>query len=142
MDTTSKFGPSPGSALPKGDIFASQCPSRPVLQHLTSRWGVIVLAAMMEAERHRFSELRRRIGGISEKMLAQTLQNLERDGFVIRTMHPVLPPHVDYHLTELGYQAAERVAGLADFVERHLGEVLAHQQSYDSNKAEPWNRAK
>lgn len=129
-------------ALARGDIFASQCPSRPVLQHLTSRWGVIVLAALMSKPSHRFSELRRLIGGISEKMLAQTLQNLERDGFVKRVMHPVLPPHVDYSLTALGEESARLVTQLADFVEGHIEEVTRHQIRYDDSKPEPWNLAK
>lgn len=129
-------------SLERGDIFAAQCPSRPVLQHLTSRWGVIVLAALLGQPSLRFSELRRMIGGVSEKMLAQTLQNLERDGFVNRTMHPVLPPHVDYSLTSLGRESAALVAQLADFVENRIEEVAANQKRYDSNKDEPWNLAK
>lgn len=133
---------SPGATLERGDIFASQCPSRPVLQHLTSRWGVIVMAALMCQPSYRFSELRRLIGGISEKMLAQTLQNLERDGFVDRTMHPVLPPHVDYRLTELGWESASLVTQLADFVENHIEEVTKNQLHYDKNKGEPWNLGK
>lgn len=130
------------ATLERGDIFAAQCPSRPVLQHLTSRWGVIVLAALLGRPSRRFSELRRMIGGISEKMLAQTLQNLERDGFVNRTMHPVLPPHVDYSLTKLGRESACLVTQLADFVENRIEEVTENQRRYDSSKGEPWNLAK
>ena len=130
------------ATLARGDIFAAQCPSRPVLQHLTSRWGVIVLAALLGQPSRRFSELRRMIGGVSEKMLAQTLQNLERDGFVKRTMHPVLPPHVDYSLTSLGRESANLVTQLADFVENRIEEVTEHQKRYDSSKGEPWNLAK
>src|SRR4030095_1339238 len=77
------------------------CPSRGVLEHVTSRWGILVLAVLLDGTR-RFSELRRTIGGVSEKMLAQTLQTLERDGFVHREAHPVIPPRVDYSLTDLG----------------------------------------
>jgi len=129
-------------SLERGDVFAAQCPSRPVLQHLTSRWGVIVLAALLGKSSRRFSELRRMIGGISEKMLAQTLQNLERDGFVKRTMHPVLPPHVDYSLTHLGRESATLVTKLADFVENCIEEVTENQKRYDNSKGEPWNLAK
>lgn len=128
--------------LQRGDIFASQCPSRPVLQHLTSRWGVIVLAALLGRPSHRFSELRRIIGGISEKMLAQTLRNLERNGFVSRTMYPVLPPHVDYSLTDLGRESALLVTQLTDFVENRINEISANQQRYDDHKAAAWNLAK
>src|SRR3954447_13251172 len=84
------------------------CPSRLVLEHVTSRWGVLVFAALRERS-YRFSELRRTIGGVSEKMLAQTLQTLERDGFVNRDAQPVIPPRVDYSLTPIGRQVADQV---------------------------------
>jgi DNA-binding HxlR family transcriptional regulator len=84
----------------RGQLFAADCPSRGVLDHVTSRWGVLALVALRDGTL-RFSELRRRIGGVSEKMLAQTLQALEEDGFVLRTAHPEVPPRVDYRLTPL-----------------------------------------
>jgi len=110
-------------ALRRGNLFAAECPSREVLKHLTSRWGVLVLVALMDGM-HRFSDLRRKIGGVSEKMLAQTLQGLELDGLVLRTSLPVVPPHVEYTLTPLGLEAAERVEALADWVESNLGTIL------------------
>ncbi|MDB5026700.1 MAG: transcriptional regulator [Candidatus Eremiobacteraeota bacterium] len=70
----------------------------------------------------RFSELRDRIGGISEKMLAQTLRELEGDHLIVRTSRPVVPPYVDYRLSELGAGAAERVNGLVRWVESHVDE--------------------
>src|SRR5882724_11696222 len=91
---------------PQADVFDQNCPSRSVLDHVTSRWGVLILDALRERP-YRFNELRRRIGGVSEKMLAQTLQTLERDGFVLRRAFPVIPPHVEYSLTGLGAEAAE-----------------------------------
>lgn len=103
--------------LLRGNLFAPECPSREVLQHVTSRWGVLVLVALLAGGVQRFSELRRRIGGVSEKMLAQTLQWLEADGFVQRTAHPVVPPHVDYQLTPLGQEVARHVRELADWIE-------------------------
>lgn len=112
------------------NVNAATCPSRSVLEHITSRWGVLVLAALLEDGR-RFSELRRIIGGVSEKMLAQTLQTLERDGFVHREAHPVIPPRVDYSLTEVGEQAARLVSGLARWSEAHVSGVLAARQEYD-----------
>ena len=81
--------------------MAQACPSREVLKHVTSRWGVLVLIAL-EGKTRRFSELRRSIGGVSERMLAQTLQWLEGDGLVLRIAHDVVPPHVEYRLTPLG----------------------------------------
>src|SRR4051794_19280260 len=90
------------------DVHRAECPSRVVLEHVTSRWAVLILAALLDRS-SRFSELRRRVGGVSEKMLAQTLQTLERDGFVHRDAKPVIPPRVDYSLTPLGRQAAAHV---------------------------------
>lgn len=102
--------------LLRGDLFAEACPSREVLRHVTSRWGVLVLVALRRGT-HRFSDLRRVIGGVSEKMLAQTLQALETDAIVLRVAHPVVPPHVEYSLTPLGREVAERVQDLADWIE-------------------------
>ena len=107
----------------RGDLFAEACPSREILKHVTSRWGVLLLVALL-AGTHRFSDLRRKIGGVSEKMLAQTLQWLEADGFVLRVSYPVIPPHVEYSLTPLGNEVALRVRDLADWVEVKLPEIL------------------
>ncbi|WP_405979227.1 winged helix-turn-helix transcriptional regulator [Streptomyces sp. NBC_00158] len=112
------------------NVKAPTCPSRGILEHVTSRWGVLVLAALVERS-YRFSELRREVGGVSEKMLAQTLQTLERDGFVHRHAHPVIPPHVDYTLTDLGREAAEQVWALARWTERRTGEVQRARAAYD-----------
>lgn len=109
--------------LMRGNVFAELCPSREVLQHVTSRWGVLVLVALLGGT-HRFSDLRRKIGGVSEKMLAQTLQWLERDGFVLRVAYPVVPPHVEYSLTPLGLEVAQRVQALADWIEGNLATIL------------------
>ncbi|WP_409418838.1 winged helix-turn-helix transcriptional regulator [Marinomonas sp. RS-M-Aa-14] len=111
----------------RGDVFSDKCPSRDILKHVTSRWGVLVLFALKDGETHRFSELRRKILGVSEKMLAQTLQALELDGFVLRTSYPVVPPHVEYSLTTLGFEVAIRVANLADWIEDNLTDILAQQ---------------
>jgi DNA-binding HxlR family transcriptional regulator len=108
----------------RGNVLAPDCPSRPILQHLTSRWGALVMIVLATGT-HRFSALRRKIGGVSERMLAQTLQQLEGDGFVQRTAHDVVPPHVDYALTPLGQQAAAHVVALVGFVEGALPKVMA-----------------
>lgn len=107
----------------RGELFSADCPSRDVLQHVTSRWGVLVLVALL-AGTHRFSDLRRKIGGVSEKMLAQTLQWLESDGFVLRKSYPVVPPHVEYSLTPLGLEVARRVEALADWIEGNLPSIM------------------
>ncbi len=102
-----------------GNVMAAQCPSRALLQHLTSRWGVLVLVALVPGTL-RFSELRRTIGGVSERMLAQTLQQLQADGIVSRRVFNTVPPQVDYTLTELGREAAEKVGALIDWLEINL----------------------
>ncbi len=107
---------------PPADVYAAQCPSRGVLDHLTSRWGVLVLVALAE-EMHRFSALRRKIGGVSEKMLAQTLVTLEEDGFVERTAYPEVPPRVEYRLTPLGREVAVKVESLVDWIEANVPRV-------------------
>lgn len=113
-----------------GDLFAAACPSREVLKHVTSRWGVLTLIALQSGT-HRFSELRRKMEGVSEKMLAQTLQSLEADGFVNRHSYPVVPPHVEYTLTPLGAEVAEKVEALADWIEINLPKVMASRQQQD-----------
>jgi DNA-binding HxlR family transcriptional regulator len=115
------------------DVNAASCPSRQILEHVTSRWGVLVLAALLDRT-HRFSELRRAVGGVSEKMLAQTLQTLERDGFVHREAHPVIPPHVDYSLTPVGEEAARQVWTLARWVESRVPDVTTARDAYDTAK--------
>ncbi len=110
--------------LRDGNLFAEQCPSREVLKHVTSRWGVLILVALRDGT-HRFSDLRRKMGGVSEKMLAQTLQWLEADGFVLRKAYAVVPPHVEYSLTPLGREVSEKVAALADWIEVNLPQVMA-----------------
>lgn len=106
------------------------CPYRLVLEHVTSRWGVLVLILLLDGSR-RFSELRRAIGRVSEKMLAQTLQTLERDGLVHRDAKPVIPPRVDYSLTDLGREAAEQVRGLALWTEDRMAHVQRARERYD-----------
>ncbi|AEQ52624.1 winged helix-turn-helix transcriptional regulator [Pelagibacterium halotolerans] len=107
-----------------GELLSAGCPSRDVLKHVTSQWGVLVLI-VLEGGTHRFSELRRKIGGVSERMLAQALQLLEADGFVLRRTYPVVPPHVEYSLTPLGEEVAEKVRILADWIEINFHRIPA-----------------
>ncbi|AGS71140.1 winged helix-turn-helix transcriptional regulator [Streptomyces collinus] len=113
----------------------AMCPHRLVLEHVTSRWGVLVLIELLERP-YRFSELRRAISrwggrGVSEKMLTQTLQTLERDGLVHRDAKPVIPPRVDYSLTGLGREAAQQVRSLARWTHERLAQVEQARQAYD-----------
>lgn len=107
-----------------GGVFPAGCPSRVVLDHVTSKWGVLVLVALSEGT-HRWGELRRRAEGVSEKMLAQTLKTLERDGLVHREAHPVIPPHVDYRLTELGQGLAALLVPLVTWIFDHADAIVA-----------------
>jgi DNA-binding HxlR family transcriptional regulator len=120
------------SSLPRiGNCFNRRCPTRAILGHVTGRWGALVLAAVREADVLRFSELRDRIDGISEKMLAQTLRDLERDGLLVRTSRPVVPPYVDYRLTELGAGVAEHVEALVRWIETNVGGLVSAQRDHD-----------
>lgn len=107
-----------------GEVLARDCPSREILNHVCSRWGVLVLVVLLDGM-HRFSELRRKIGGVSEKMLSQTLQSLEQDGFVDRKALPVVPPHVEYRLTAMGEEVALQMDGLTTWIEENLPRILA-----------------
>lgn len=111
--------------LERGDLMAAGCPSREVLKHLTSRWGVLVLIALLPGTQ-RFSDLRRKVGGVSERMLAQTLQWLEGDGIIERRAFKVVPPHVEYTLTPLGREAALKVRNLADWIEVSLPRIAGN----------------
>lgn len=111
-----------------GEILARDCPSREILNHVCSRWGVLVLVVLLGGM-HRFSELRRKIGGVSEKMLSQTLQSLEQDGFVDRKALPVVPPHVEYTLTPMGREVALQVDGLTTWIEQNLARILEARQA-------------
>ena len=110
--------------MARGDVFEPRCPSRDILKHVTSTWGVLALIALKSGTL-RFSALRRKMGGVSERMLAQTLQQLEGDGLLIRRSYPVVPPHVEYSLTDLGQEAAAHVEALADWIEDRLPTLLA-----------------
>ncbi len=113
----------------EADVFTRNCRSRPVLQNVASRWGTLALVALWEGP-YRFSALRRRVDGISERMLSQTLQALERDGMIHREVQQTIPPRVEYTLTDLGAQVAERLRGLIEVLEDNIDTVLAAQDAY------------
>ncbi|NGO08636.1 helix-turn-helix transcriptional regulator [Streptomyces sp. HC44] len=115
------------------DVFSKACPSRGTLEHVTGRWGGLTLAALFEGSL-RFNELRRRVDGVSEKMLSQTLHALERDGLVHREAQPTNPPRVDYELTPLGHEVAERLLALVHFVEGRMDDVMAARERYDATR--------
>ena len=110
-----------------GQVLSTECPSREILEHLTSKWSVLVLRCLSD-DVHRFSELKQRIEGVSEKMLSQTLKTLEHDGFILRTVYPVVPPKVEYQLTILGSHAAEKTMYLIGWIEKSLPEILESKE--------------
>ena len=109
--------------MDRGDVFVPDCPSRAVLKRITSSWGLLVLVALQGGTR-RFSELRRRVNGVSERMLAQTLQQLEAHQLVTRYSLPVVPPHVEYTLTPLGEQAAAKVEDLVEWIQANIAALM------------------
>lgn len=117
------------------DVFSRLCPSRGTLEHVTGRWGSLTLGALCESGA-RFNELRRRVDGVSEKMLSQTLHALERDGLVLREAQFTNPPRVDYELTDLGRAVATRLLELIQLVEGRMPEVLEARARYDAARAD------
>lgn len=105
-------------------VLSANCPTRTVLDHVTSKWGVLVLVALSQGT-HRWAELRRTVQGVSEKMLASTLRTLQQDGFVTRTAYPEVPPRVEYSLTDRGRELSERMLPLMDWIADHADEILA-----------------
>lgn len=114
----------------EADVFARDCASRDILQTVTSRWGLLALAALRDSEL-RFSALRRRVDGVSERMLSVTLQALERDGFVNRDVLQSIPPKVEYSLTERGRAVADQLAALIELVEGQVADVDRARETYD-----------
>lgn len=127
-----------GDAAPDADlvrgVFARACRSRQLLQAVTGRWGVLALAALHEGP-IRFNALRRRVDGVSEKMLAQTLHTLERDGLVLRDVQAAIPPRVEYRLTDLGVRVAEQMLALIELLEGSMETVLDAQRAYDQRSS-------
>ena len=112
------------------DVFSRNCPSRDVVDSVAGKWGILALVALADGV-YRFNALRRRVDGVSEKMLAQTLHALERDGMVAREVQATIPPHVEYSLTPLGARVAARLAALIDLVEGEMPQVIAARARYD-----------
>jgi len=121
MEVSARPGPL-RDRFPDG-VFPAGCPSRLLLDHVTSKWGVLILVSLVDGPQ-RWSELRRRAQGVSEKMLAQTLKTLEGDGLVARAAQPVIPPRVDYSLTERGEELAALLVPLVAWVVDHAGQAV------------------
>ena len=107
-------------------VLEPQCPSRLVLERIADKWTALVIQILARGTM-RYAELQRAIGGISQKMLTQTLRSLERDGLVQRTVHPVVPPKVEYSLTRLGRTLIDPLQALCRWSEKHLAELQANR---------------
>jgi DNA-binding HxlR family transcriptional regulator len=113
-----------------GDVFNPGCPARAILEILAEKWALL-LVHMLARGPARTAELRRQIGGISDKMLIQTLRRLERSGFVARHAYPEVPPRVEYSLTPLGMSLSGPITMLDRWVEQHLPEIRLAQSAFD-----------
>ena len=130
------------AAQAKYNAYLAACPSRNLLARISDKWVALVLAALggdgpdggTGGQPHalRYSELSRRLAGVSQKMLTQTLRSLERDGLVTRTVTPTVPTTVTYEMTDLGRSLHHLMHGIKDWAESHMDEVLANRQEYDS----------
>ncbi|GLY28150.1 helix-turn-helix domain-containing protein [Kineosporia sp. NBRC 101731] len=129
------------------DAFLATCPSQKLLDRISDKWVTLVLSALANNGWHdpgdacgggsrvmRYSELSRTLAGVSQKMLTQTLRNLERDGLVTRTVTPTVPVTVSYELTELGLSLQQMIRGLKRWAEVHMDDVVANRESYDHAK--------
>jgi DNA-binding HxlR family transcriptional regulator len=121
------------TAVPPPDPYTAACPSRQTLDRIGDRWTILTFGALADGPR-RFTELARRIEGVSQKMLTQTLRGLERDGLVTRTVHATVPPRVDYELTPLGRTLSGPIAALEQWARDHMGDVLAARAAYDGQR--------
>lgn len=116
------------------DVFKRACPSRSALEAVAGKWGILAMLALGEGG-YRFNALRRRVEGVSEKMLSQTLQTLERDGMVVRSVVTTIPPRVEYSLTPLGTRVAVRLRTLTDLFEDSIDEIMLARATYDAHHA-------
>ena len=119
------------TALHDAEVYQGNCPTREILARIGDKWTTLVIGLLAVSESRRFNELRRAIGGISQKMLTQTLRDLERDGLVKRVIHAEIPPRVEYSLTPLGRTLCEPISMLHKWAEQHIDEVRRSQEAFD-----------
>jgi DNA-binding HxlR family transcriptional regulator len=117
----------------RGDVYNGDCPTRQILDRIGDKWTALIIG-LLDERTMRFSELQHSIGGISQKMLTQTLRNLERDGLVTRMIYAQVPPRVEYSLTEMGTTLAQPLAVIRQWAESNIGAVSAAQSQYDKLK--------
>jgi DNA-binding HxlR family transcriptional regulator len=118
------------------DAMMAACPTRQVMETVGGKWAALLVSALAGGPR-RHGQLRTRVAGVSQKMLTQTLRELERDGLVTRTVTPTVPVRVDYELTALGRTLVPVLGALKDWSETHIEQVLAAREAFDNRPAEP-----
>ncbi|MFC8525941.1 winged helix-turn-helix transcriptional regulator [Nocardia sp. NPDC057227] len=131
-----QVGTEGAAGAPLDEVFRKDCPGRPVFEQVTGRWGLLILVALSEGAL-RFAQLRDRVGRISEKMLAQNLRTLVRNGLTERTVEPTVPPRVTYALTPLGRDLVARLRPLVEWSAEHDAEIAAAQRRHDDGVAAP-----
>ena len=124
------------TTIKRPDVYAEDCPTRQVLDRIGDKWTTLTIGLLHERPM-RFSELQRRIAGISQKMLTQTLRMLVRDGLLRRTVYAEVPPRVEYELTPLGQTLCDPIEAIRRWSETHIDEVTAAQRRYDTRTSEP-----
>lgn len=115
----------------KANVYDKNCPCRHILNRIADKWTALIIGCLQDGPQ-RFSELRRNVEGITQKMLTQTLRSLERDGIVTRTIYPTVPVTVEYEITELGKTLIEPLEVLRHWSEQHKAEVLVAQETFDN----------
>src|SRR5579872_4237968 len=120
--------PLPSSA----EVYQGNCPTRAILDRIADKWTTLLIGILAQSERRRFNELKRLVGGISQKMLTQTVRDLERDGLVKRTMYAEIPPSVEYELTPLGKTLCGPISALTQWAHDHIDEVKRAQSEFDA----------
>ncbi|WP_406457521.1 helix-turn-helix transcriptional regulator [Streptomyces sp. NBC_01622] len=113
------------------DIFLRDCPTRAVLELIAGKWTMLVLVALEDGRTMRFAELRRRLDGVTPKVLTQTLRALEREGLLIRTVYPTVPPRVEYRLTELGQEVGGLVQSITVWAQTNVTAMRAAREEFD-----------
>jgi DNA-binding HxlR family transcriptional regulator len=113
------------------DVYNERCPTRMALDRIADKWTVLIVGAL-EDRTKRFGELRREVGGVSQKMLTQTLRGLERDGIVTRMVYASVPPKVEYSLTELGRTLVDILEAIREWSEKNIQDVLKARDDYDT----------
>ncbi|MEU6143345.1 helix-turn-helix domain-containing protein [Streptomyces sp. NPDC047081] len=117
------------------DVFLRDCPTRAVLELIASKWTMLVLVALEDGHPMRFAELRRRLDGVTSKVLTQTLRTLEREGLLTRQVYPTVPPCVEYRLTDLGREVGGLLQSITDWSQANISAIQAARKDFDERTA-------